>query len=145
MKPEELLAQPMEERVRVLGEMAGRQNGRRAHFGVEVACKDLNYSVGEKVILQNITCDLRPRTMTLVCGPPGCGKTSFMQALGGRINSEFLSGDISYNGDSRAKTDFVAQNFCSYVGQRDQHCENHGQNALCFWHGDSHPPKQRGR
>lgn len=39
-------------------------------------------------ILKNVTGALRPGTTTLLLGPPGSGKSVFMQALSGRLQSD---------------------------------------------------------
>ncbi len=39
-------------------------------------------------ILKNVTGALRPGTTTLLLGPPGSGKSVFMQSLSGRLQSD---------------------------------------------------------
>ena len=45
-------------------------------------------------VLQGIDGTLRPGTMTLVLAPPGHGKSAFLQALGGRISGEGVTGKV---------------------------------------------------
>eukprot|EP01034_Spumella_vulgaris_P038653 gene38653-47739_t len=53
-------------------------------------------------ILSDLTGRILPKRMTLVVGPPGCGKTTFLKALAGQltVGKAHLTGDILYNGDS---------------------------------------------
>ncbi|KAF8034804.1 hypothetical protein BT93_C0965 [Corymbia citriodora subsp. variegata] len=58
--------------------------------------------------------------MTLLLGPPGCGKTSFLKALSG-IPSKSLevTGTISYNGHKL--DEFIPQKTSAYISQNDLH------------------------
>ncbi|XP_047941583.1 pleiotropic drug resistance protein 3-like isoform X2 [Salvia hispanica] len=58
--------------------------------------------------------------MTLLLGPPGCGKTTLFKALSSNLRRSLkMTGEISYNGYNLQ--DFVVQKVSSYVGQYDQH------------------------
>eukprot|EP01034_Spumella_vulgaris_P038880 gene38880-48011_t len=53
-------------------------------------------------VINNLTGRILPKQLTLVMGPPGCGKTTFLKALAGQltVGSATLEGDILYNGES---------------------------------------------
>ncbi|XP_048444160.1 ABC transporter G family member 14 isoform X2 [Pyrus x bretschneideri] len=77
----------------------------------------------EKSILSGITGTVCPGEILAMLGPSGSGKTTLLTALGGRLNhqnnSKFMSGKISYNGQSfcgaiKRRTGFVAQDDVLY-------------------------------
>ncbi|KAJ1423367.1 P-loop containing nucleoside triphosphate hydrolase protein, partial [Ochromonadaceae sp. CCMP2298] len=75
-------------------------------------------------ILKGLTGRLQPCTMTLLMGPPGCGKTTLLKALSGYITSSSraqLDGDIMYNGDSTSTKKFLVQKLASYTDENDIH------------------------
>lgn len=77
--------------------------------------------VAEKRVLHNVSGVLKPRTMTLVLGPPGSGKSSLLKALAGRLNGQKgLSGKVLINGRQH-HAEMQLQNFVSFVGQDDVH------------------------
>ncbi|XP_042048272.1 ABC transporter G family member 29-like [Salvia splendens] len=58
--------------------------------------------------------------MTLLLGPPSCGKTTLLLALAGRLSSALkASGEITYNGHKL--DEFVPQKTAAYVSQNDIH------------------------
>ncbi|KAL8501204.1 hypothetical protein ACS0TY_020672 [Phlomoides rotata] len=74
-------------------------------------------------ILQNITGFVRPSRMTLLLGPPGSGKTTFLKALAGKPDDDMrVSGKITYCGHELHE--FVPQRTCAYISQHDIH---HGE------------------
>ncbi len=76
----------------------------------------------EKTILHNMSGQLKVGSLTLVLGPPGCGKTSFLKALAGRLGTrkdESLGGVVTYAG--KTKDELFLAKMVSYVDQVDQH------------------------
>ncbi|ONK78765.1 uncharacterized protein A4U43_C02F22180 [Asparagus officinalis] len=58
--------------------------------------------------------------MTLLLGPPGCGKTTFLLALAGKLDKSLkATGEICYNGFKFEE--FVPEKTSSYVSQHDLH------------------------
>ena len=75
-------------------------------------------------ILKGLTGRLLPRRMTLILGPPGCGKSVLLKALSGRLHKHNLSqdGDIKYNGEDIDSTDkFLIPKVADYIEQTDTH------------------------
>ncbi|KAG2452157.1 hypothetical protein HYH02_003189 [Chlamydomonas schloesseri] len=75
-------------------------------------------------ILNDIQGRLVPGRLTLLLGPPSCGKSSFMRALTGRLMPAQgkQSGDVRYNG---AQLDeFNVRRTAAYVDQIDNHNPN---------------------
>ncbi|WOH15112.1 hypothetical protein DCAR_0934649 [Daucus carota subsp. sativus] len=71
-------------------------------------------------ILHEVSGIIKPGRMTLLLGPPGCGKTSFLKALSGNLNKSLkCSGEISYNGFKLEE--FVPQKTSAYINQYDLH------------------------
>eukprot|EP00898_Chlorokybus_atmophyticus_P002867 jgi/Chlat1/3581/Chrsp234S03598 len=73
-------------------------------------------------ILNDASGYLMPGTLTIVLGPPGCGKTSVHKALAGRLasmKSVKLTGEVKYNDqDIRG---IVARRLAAYIQQTDAH------------------------
>ncbi|TYI55095.1 hypothetical protein E1A91_D11G116800v1 [Gossypium mustelinum] len=71
-------------------------------------------------VLKDISGIIKPSRMTLLLGPPGCGKTTLLRALSGKLNPSLkVTGEISYNGYKF--TEFVPQNTSAYISQYDLH------------------------
>ncbi|XWS73140.1 hypothetical protein CRYUN_Cryun02cG0099900 [Craigia yunnanensis] len=71
-------------------------------------------------IINNISGIIKPGRMTLLLGPPGCGKTSLLKALSGNLNKSLkVSGEVSYNGYKLEA--FVPQKTSAYISQDDLH------------------------
>ncbi|KAM7259425.1 hypothetical protein ACFE04_015166 [Oxalis oulophora] len=71
-------------------------------------------------IINGVSGVLKPGRMTLLLGPPGCGKTSFLKALSGNLcKSLKVNGKISYNGYKLEE--FVPQKSSAYISQDDLH------------------------
>ncbi|KAK6285958.1 hypothetical protein POUND7_012137 [Theobroma cacao] len=80
-------------------------------------CKSQSYKIK---ILKDVSGIIKPSRMTLLLGPPGCGKTTLLQALAGKLNPSLkVTGEISYNGYKF--TDFVPQKTSAYISQYDLH------------------------
>ncbi|CAK7326251.1 unnamed protein product [Dovyalis caffra] len=71
-------------------------------------------------VLKDVSGIIKPGRMTLLLGPPGSGKTTFLKALSGKPgNSLKVGGEISYNG--HRLEEFVIQKTAAYVSQYDMH------------------------
>ncbi|KAL0738242.1 hypothetical protein Bca4012_014452 [Brassica carinata] len=71
-------------------------------------------------ILNGVSGIVRPKRMTLLLGPPSCGKTTLLLALAGRLDPSLkTSGDVSYNG--HLLSEFVPEKTSNYVSQNDLH------------------------
>ncbi|XP_022864351.1 ABC transporter G family member 39-like isoform X1 [Olea europaea var. sylvestris] len=74
-------------------------------------------------ILKDVNGIVKPSRMTLLLGPPGAGKTTFLLALAGKLGCNLKqSGKITYCGHELHE--FVPQKTCAYISQHDLH---HGE------------------
>ncbi|KAF0713025.1 hypothetical protein As57867_004542, partial [Aphanomyces stellatus] len=76
----------------------------------------------KKFILRDIHAIFKPGTMTLVLGPPGCGKTTLLKHLAGILHvkgKEELLGSVTYNGCKPDQVDLGS--LAAYVQQMDNH------------------------
>ncbi|KAI4363745.1 hypothetical protein MLD38_019921 [Melastoma candidum] len=88
--------------------------------------------VGKIRILNNVRGVLKPGRMTLLLGPPGCGKTTLLKALAGKTDSSLKgTGEITYNGYKL--DEFVPEKTAAYISQYDLHiCELTVRETLDF-------------
>ncbi|KAG6550030.1 hypothetical protein Mapa_008543 [Marchantia paleacea] len=71
-------------------------------------------------ILHDVSGIIKPGRMTLLLGPPGSGKTTFLLALAGKLDKALkVQGKITYNGHSLHE--FVPQKTSAYISQNDLH------------------------
>eukprot|EP00261_Vitis_vinifera_P019270 XP_010649677.2 PREDICTED: pleiotropic drug resistance protein 3 [Vitis vinifera] len=82
-----------------------------------VQCKSQEAKIS---ILKDVSGIIKPSRFTLLLGPPGCGKTTFLLALAGKLNQSLkVTGEISYNGYKL--NEFVPQKTSAYISQYDLH------------------------
>ncbi|XP_010516996.1 PREDICTED: ABC transporter G family member 33 [Camelina sativa] len=71
-------------------------------------------------LLHDVSGIIKPGRLTLLLGPPGCGKTTFLKALSGNLEKNLkISGEISYNGHGLYEV--VPQKTSAYISQHDLH------------------------
>ncbi|RZC48744.1 hypothetical protein C5167_017175 [Papaver somniferum] len=71
-------------------------------------------------IIEDVSGIIKPGRMTLLLGPPGCGKTTFLLALSGKLDQSLkVTGEICYNGYKLEE--FVPQKTSAYISQYDLH------------------------
>uniref|UniRef100_A0A0D9W2J5 ABC transporter domain-containing protein n=1 Tax=Leersia perrieri TaxID=77586 RepID=A0A0D9W2J5_9ORYZ len=65
---------------------------------LKVEFKDLTLSLGRRKLLRSINGELRPGRVTAVMGPSGAGKTTFLNAVTGKVAGYKVSGSVLVNG-----------------------------------------------
>ncbi len=75
--------------------------------------------------LHCISGQLKPHRMTLLMGPPGCGRSLLMKLLSHRLTpnatASTVEGDIYYNGDNLYSGQFIPGKVVDYVDQKENH------------------------
>ncbi|XP_052175461.1 pleiotropic drug resistance protein 2-like [Diospyros lotus] len=71
-------------------------------------------------ILKDVSGIVKPSRMTLLLGPPGSGKTTFLLGLAGKLDRDLrVSGKVTYCGHEM--NEFIPQRTCAYISQHDLH------------------------
>ncbi|XP_038903616.1 pleiotropic drug resistance protein 3-like isoform X2 [Benincasa hispida] len=71
-------------------------------------------------IIEDVSGVIKPGRLTLLLGPPGCGKTTLLKALSGNHDKSLkMTGEICYNGHKLEE--IVPQKICAYISQYDLH------------------------
>nr|CAB3484016.1 unnamed protein product [Digitaria exilis] len=65
---------------------------------LKVEFRDLTLMLGKKKLLRSINGQLRPGRVTAVMGPSGAGKTTFLNAVTGKVNGYKMTGSVLVNG-----------------------------------------------
>ncbi|XP_068660503.1 pleiotropic drug resistance protein 3-like [Aristolochia californica] len=80
----------------------------------------VTYKEAKISIIKDASGIIKPSRLTLLLGPPGCGKTTLLLALSGKLNPSLkATGEISYNGYRLGE--FVPQKTSAYISQHDLH------------------------
>ena len=78
----------------------------------KIDVKNIDFSIGQKHILKNVSFQILPKTKTAIIGPTGAGKTQLLYILTGLLeptSGEVLFDDININ-------DFDKENFHDQIG-----------------------------
>ncbi|CAM9133895.1 unnamed protein product [Choristocarpus tenellus] len=78
----------------------------------------------QKTILKDVSGVFKPGTITLVVGPPGCGKSSLLKLMAGRLREDkghIHEGEVLYNGDLKSSGKFSLPKVAHLVEQTDRH------------------------
>ncbi|XP_020691517.1 ABC transporter G family member 45 isoform X1 [Dendrobium catenatum] len=71
-------------------------------------------------ILNGLTGVIKPSRMTLILGPPGSGKSTFLRALSKKLDPAFkISGKVTFNEQELKPS--TSEQLCMYVSQHDLH------------------------
>nr|XP_029118044.1 pleiotropic drug resistance protein 3 [Elaeis guineensis] len=92
-------------------------NAVKSKFSVSLKSEEAKIS-----ILRDVSGIIKPsrKVMTLLLGPPGCGKTTLLLALAGKLDKSLkLEGEVSYNGFGLEE--FVPEKTSAYISQYDLH------------------------
>ncbi|KAL3225964.1 hypothetical protein MRX96_025308 [Rhipicephalus microplus] len=98
-----------------------RQNGYRNFESIDLAWKNLTYKIKSgktsKILVENMSGEVRSGTLTAVMGPSGAGKTTLLNLLTGFYDKGY-TGEVHINGYVRERELFNKQS--CYVMQEDR-------------------------
>ncbi|OQS00507.1 ATP-binding Cassette (ABC) Superfamily [Achlya hypogyna] len=106
------------------------QDRKQAGPPIEVCMHEFSWMKDAKkaepeYILHNISTTFRPGTMTLILGPPGCGKTALLKSIAGVFHyrgakkDPRITGRVTYNGQPPRA--LPMENVVAFVSQKDEH------------------------
>ncbi|KAI8565935.1 hypothetical protein RHMOL_Rhmol02G0000500 [Rhododendron molle] len=82
-----------------------------------IQCKSQKAKIS---VLKGVSGIIKPSRLTLLLGPPSCGKTTLLLALAGQLNQSLkVKGEISYNG--YRLDEFAPRKTSAYISQYDLH------------------------
>jgi ABC-type multidrug transport system ATPase subunit len=73
---------------------------------LKVEFKNLTLTLGRRKLLRSVTGELLAGRITAVMGPSGAGKTTFLNAVAGKVTGYKMTGSVLVNGETA--------NICSY-------------------------------
>ncbi|KAH7689009.1 P-loop containing nucleoside triphosphate hydrolase protein [Dioscorea alata] len=95
-------------------------NAAKGAFSGFLRLTALNHENAKVGIIKDLSGIIKPSRLTLLLGPPGCGKTTFLKALAGKLDKSLkVKGEVSYNGYKL--DEFVPGKTSYYVSQHDLH------------------------
>ncbi|XP_010270957.1 PREDICTED: pleiotropic drug resistance protein 3-like [Nelumbo nucifera] len=95
-------------------------NSVKSIFSVITKMSGCNSQEVKISILKDVNGIIKPSRLTLLLGPPGCGKTTLLLALARKLNYSLKStGEICYNG--YRLDGFIPQKTSAYISQNDLH------------------------
>jgi ABC-type multidrug transport system fused ATPase/permease subunit len=65
---------------------------------LKVEFKNLTLTLGKRKLLRSVTGELQPGRVTAVMGPSGAGKTTFLNAVSGKVTGYQMTGSVLVNG-----------------------------------------------
>ena len=65
-----------------------------------LSVKNLSVSIESKVLLKNLSLDIKEGEVHAIMGPNGSGKSTFSNVLAGKEEYEILQGEIEFNGNN---------------------------------------------
>ena len=87
------------------------------HVPTSIEFTDISYSLGNRIILENVTGAAKPGELLAIMGASGAGKSTFLDILARKNKRGSVSGKISVNGHDVSDSDF--KNVVGFVDQED--------------------------